>query len=81
MAAGLALNQADVTTPGGVHEAVTVLVRRGTAVVRKGRVVVAEADGVESVSTTARRAWLVTFTDGTSWAVKQIPCLPCTGRR
>lgn len=86
MAAGLALSKAEVTVTPPAGEptelsGVSVLVRQGAGVAKRGRLVEAEAAGVVSVAPTSRKSWLVTYSDGTTWAVTKAACVPCTGRR
>ncbi len=81
MAAGLALSKADVTTPAGLLQDASVLVRRGKAEIRRRTTVLAEHDGVTAVEATSRSSWRVTFDDATVWDVVRVGCRPCGGRR
>lgn len=80
MAAGIALSKADVVLPGeGTAEGVAVLVRAGTATLRKGRAVLVERAGVTTVVRSGRRQWTVAFTDGTEWVVARKGGCGCGG--
>lgn len=79
MAAGTALARVELTTPQGTTPAASLLVRANHAVAKVGATVVAERDGVVSV-TRRRRLTTVTFDDGEVWtALRKGGCSACGG--
>lgn len=81
MPAPLSLSKATITRsthPDDPLTAVSLLVRTGTATVRRGRDVVTTAR-IERVESTGIRSWLLTLDDGSTWTVMREKGKCCGG--
>lgn len=68
MPAPLSLSKSTIITPTDEFKNVSILVRVGHAIVKRGRDIVIEAD-VATVEAQTSRTWKLTLVDGSEWTV------------